>query len=77
MALGGTVRLGGRPTSSCRKTARPAFANRIGGAIRAPRQMNILRPFFGGIESHDPDRILTLTFQQIGDDSFQIRWSRL
>jgi hypothetical protein len=32
----------------------------------------ILRPFLGGIEGDDPDRVFVLAFEQVEDDSFQI-----
>jgi hypothetical protein len=32
----------------------------------------ILRPFLGGIEGDDPDRVFVLAFEQVEDDSFQV-----
>lgn len=39
-------------------------------ALRLPR--HILRPFFGGVEGDDPDRILVLALKQVEYHGFQI-----
>ena len=33
---------------------------------------NVLRPFLGGVEANDPDRIFVLALEQVEDHGFQI-----